>query len=86
MDDRDRQELADALIERLRSDGVPRGVWLVDITTVRQRLRLAQDQAERLRDEMDAALMGLSGAEREADLLLERLQASLIRAHGRERL
>jgi hypothetical protein len=77
----DRAHLIDELVDRLRSEGAPGGTWLIDLTQVRQSLRLAQDQVERLRDEMDAALMVLSGAEREADLLLERLQAALIRAH-----
>lgn len=36
MDDRERQELLDALVDRLRSEGAPQGTWLVEIAQARE--------------------------------------------------
>jgi hypothetical protein len=73
--------LADALMERLRTEGAPAGTWLIEISSARSALRLAQDRAAALRDQLDSALADLVGAEQQVDLLLQRLQAALIRGH-----
>lgn len=57
MDDREREELLDALIDRLRSQGAPQGVWLVDIAQARQALQAADSLLMRLHD---ALIDGLS--------------------------
>lgn len=52
MDENDRsnpqERIVDDLLERLRSEGVPAGMWLVDIARVRQSLQDADSLLRRL--------------------------------------
>lgn len=60
MDEREREQIVEALVERLRIEGVPEGTWLVDITATRQALRdafgVADDLLGRLQDALVDAL------------------------------
>lgn len=54
MDEREREQLVEELIARLKAEGVPEGAWLVDITGARQALHdaygLLDDLLARLED------------------------------------
>lgn len=54
MDADEREELLDALTQRLRAEGAPRGVWLVEIAQARQALRAADALLIRLADALEA--------------------------------
>lgn len=54
--DPEHEQLAAALLESLRREGVPQGVWLADIARTREALREADDTLRRL---YDAVLQGL---------------------------
>lgn len=43
MDDQEREELLDALVERLRDEGLPAGKRLFDVMRARRALALADD-------------------------------------------
>lgn len=48
MDDEERQGLLNALMERLRSEGAPAGVWLVEIDQARNQLATIDSLLRRL--------------------------------------
>lgn len=48
LNERDREDLIDELVARLRIDGVPKGAWLFDIGRVRAALREADELLLRL--------------------------------------
>jgi hypothetical protein len=50
MEDDDRNELLDALLARLKEEGVPQGTWLIEIALVREALRAADSVLRRLED------------------------------------
>lgn len=54
------EELLAALLERLRSEGAPQGVWLVEIEQVRAALQGADDLLRRLADAIVNGLPPLS--------------------------
>jgi hypothetical protein len=53
MDDREREDLLDALVERLRREGAPAGEWLVDV----MRARAAIGHLDELLRRLQAALL-----------------------------
>ncbi len=61
VDEREREELVDALLDRLRSEGAPAGAWLVDIAEVRRALQEADALLRRLQD---AIMRGASESRR----------------------
>lgn len=48
MGEENREGLADELIERLRSEGIPEGTWLIDIELARKALRQADEVLRKL--------------------------------------
>jgi hypothetical protein len=50
MEEREREQLIDDLLERLKAEGAPEGTWLLEIDEVREALRQADDILRRLRD------------------------------------
>lgn len=50
MNDQEREELLDALTERLRVEGVPGGVWLVELAQARDQLATLDSLLRRLTD------------------------------------
>lgn len=79
MEDRTPDELVDALMERLRAEGAPAGTWLIDITASRRDLRRVVRRLADLGEELEDALAEARRIASETDLLLERLQAAVVR-------
>jgi hypothetical protein len=52
----ERDELLEALLARLREEGVPAGAWLVDISKVRQALREADELLAELQRAIERGL------------------------------
>jgi hypothetical protein len=50
MDERQREQLLEDLVERLREEGAPGGTWLLEIDAARGDLHRADDLLRRLRD------------------------------------
>lgn len=48
MDERERNELLDALVERLNLHGAPQGIWLVEIAQARDQLQAVDSLLRRL--------------------------------------
>jgi hypothetical protein len=84
MEQEERDSLLDDLMERLRTEGVPAGTWLIDLTASRRDLRRIDRRLADLGDELEEALTEARRVACETGLLLERLQAALVREHARE--
>jgi hypothetical protein len=48
VDEQEREELLDALTKRLRVEGAPQGVWLVELAQAREHLRFVDGLLRKL--------------------------------------
>lgn len=60
MDERERKQLIEDLVGRLRKEGAPEGAWLLDIEHARRCLEESDDVLRRLRDAIIASASGSS--------------------------
>jgi hypothetical protein len=63
VDDRERDELVEALIQRLKVEGAPAGTWLVDIAQARRVLSASYYQVDELLERLQDALLEQPGRE-----------------------